>query len=419
MADEQAVDGDGTISMSPSSTLATLREAARQVEHEDYLDGQAAITAAIGELVEEHGIQEVPNITQEENVDTNLPKLSKPNRRASVNEDARMLMQQMGVTFAPKPSESIAIEKDVNDLVSDMNKKQEPQQVNETPKKPMNPRYLHALESKKRQQKSMNQSRTSSTRISTTLSDISKVLIESEDARWCEQFSQTTFKSYNEEMLFRNMQKVIPPKLSSSSSSSSSSSKKFVSPHEINRQTMKQKKQEFHESWSHLRKGGRDGRGGGREGGYMRYDDIENCTFQPKTNTSQNNNQGGGGGGGGNDPDDDMIQSGGSKFENFIARQEAKERSRRQDNEFTKGKEDYEKYELDKKYCPRCGGKQSYDEVKEKRKNCPNCHVAYRPRNCWGDIEDGFYNRQNEHWVRCQENEVKRRMETEKESQES
>jgi hypothetical protein len=399
-----------TLTLSPSSTLATLREAVKQVEREDYLDGQAAITAAVSELAEEHGIQDMPatenNTPQEENVDANLPKLSKPHRRASVNEDARMLIQQMGgVTFEPKPSESIAIEKDIHDLVDDMNKTKPPESAPKSDaqkSKPMNPRYLRALGLQKREQQSMNKSRTSLNRISTTLSDISKVLIESEDSRWCEQFSQTTFKSYNEEMLFRNMQKVIPPKISSSSS------KKVVSPHEINRQTMKQKQREFQESWSQLGRHSSGGRAGGKDG-YMRYDDMENCTFQPKTNetkasSSSNNNS--------NNPDDEMIQSG-SKFENFIARQEAKERSRRQDNEFTKGKGDYEKYELDKKYCPRCNGKQSYDEVKEKRKNCPNCHVAYRPRTCWGDIEEGFYSRQNKHWLRCQENEMKRKMEEE------
>ena len=48
-------------------------------------------------------------------------------------------------------------------------------------------------------------------------------------------------------------------------------------------------------------------------------------------------------------------------------RQEAQERSRRQEQEQAIGKADYDKM-IDKKQCPSCGAKQSYDEVKEKRK---------------------------------------------------
>jgi uncharacterized protein YbbK (DUF523 family) len=48
-------------------------------------------------------------------------------------------------------------------------------------------------------------------------------------------------------------------------------------------------------------------------------------------------------------------------------RQEAQERSRRQEQEQAIGKAEYDKM-IDKKMCPSCGAKQSYDEVKEKRK---------------------------------------------------
>ena len=50
-----------------------------------------------------------------------------------------------------------------------------------------------------------------------------------------------------------------------------------------------------------------------------------------------------------------------------LHRQEAQERSRRQEQDLAIGKADYDKL-IDKKQCPSCGAKQSYDEVKEKRK---------------------------------------------------
>jgi hypothetical protein len=419
---------EGATAVSPNSALASLREAVKQVERDDYLDGQAAISAAISELVEEHGIVTFDQETADQAnspttsgaaATTDSPsttKLSKPNRRASVNEDAKMLMQQMGIELKPKPSDSIAIEKDIENLIQNMDSQAAATGTavsssatmganNKT--KPANARYLRALEAKKRQQQ-QSQTQSSSQhhlRTSTELSDLSKKLIESENSRWCQNFSQTAFKSHNEEMLFRNMQKMVPMKGSKGSSSSSSLAARAVSSHEINRQTIKQKQKEFHDSWSQL--GRRGGRGREGERMYMRDDDNENCLFQPTTNETKKKTQAGG-----SSPDDeDNEKSQGSTFESFIARQEANERARRQDNEASKGKEDYEKYSLNKKYCPVCHGKQSYDEVKEKRKNCPNCHVAYRPKTCWGDIEERFYNRQNKYYMKYQQNEEKREKE--------
>jgi hypothetical protein len=416
MADTENEGNKTGGTVSPNTALTSLRQAVKQVEHEDYLDGQAAISAAISELAEEHGI--TSNMPEQQN-DTDAgtgvgasttPKLSRPNRRASVNEDAKMLMEQMGIQIKPKPSDPIAIENDVQNLIQGMNS--QPQAAdpavspptNNKSAKPPNARYLRIIEAKKKQeQRSQTQSSSHHhLRSSTELSDVSKTLIESENRRWCQEFSQSTFKSYNEEMLFRNMQKMLPKK---GQGSSASKSRLTVSSQEINRQTIKQKQKEFHDTWSQL---GRGRRGRGEEK-YMRDDDQENCLFQPTTNETKKKSQSSKSSPG----DDDDLPNQESNFANFIARQEANERARRQDNESTKGKEDYEKYALNKKYCPVCRGKQSYDEVKEKRKNCPNCHVAYRPKTCWGDIEEKFYDRQNKYHLKYQENEEKRNKESE------
>ena len=98
----------------------------------------------------------------------------------------------------------------------------------------------------------------------------------------------------------------------------------------------------------------------------MRYtllDEAENCTFRPKL-TSSTEESGGRKRGGDND----------DEKSSFIVRQEATERGRREELEFSMGQAKYDAV-VDKKQCPKCTAKQSYDEVKEKRKPCPTCKV--------------------------------------------
>lgn len=107
---------------------------------------------------------------------------------------------------------------------------------------------------------------------------------------------------------------------------------------------------------------------------YGLLDDAKNCTFRPTlTSTSAESGRAKGSHG------DDDAKS------NFIERQEAAARSRREEQDFSIGKAAYDKL-VDKKICPKCGAKQSYDEVKEKRKKCPNCQVS-----SFVVVDIGFY----------------------------
>jgi ribosomal protein S27AE len=95
---------------------------------------------------------------------------------------------------------------------------------------------------------------------------------------------------------------------------------------------------------------------------YTLYDEVENCTFRPKLTSSTAESKGG-------------AREDGDEKNNFIQRQEATARNRREELDFKMGQADYAA-KIDKKECPVCGAKQSYDEVKEKRKQCPNCRVS-------------------------------------------
>ena len=109
---------------------------------------------------------------------------------------------------------------------------------------------------------------------------------------------------------------------------------------------------------------------------YALLDDKANCTFRPKTARKGSR----------------LSAEEDSKAYGFLDRQEAMERSRRQQMEFNRGKAEYDA-KIDKRVCPQCGAKQSYDEFKEKRKKCPNCRVDYAYRVDWNRIQSRFFSR--------------------------
>jgi len=141
------------------------------------------------------------------------------------------------------------------------------------------------------------------------------------------------------------------------------------------------------------------------------YSDAQNCRFRPITvagikrrklaaqQSNDNNND--------NRKED-------AKF-NFINRQEADERTRREELEFEIGKKDYDAI-VDKKMCPKCGAKKSYDEVKEKKKLCPNCKVEYCHAVDWAKISKSFFRKGHEYAQRSQEHRARIAKEIEEET---
>ena len=65
------------------------------------------------------------------------------------------------------------------------------------------------------------------------------------------------------------------------------------------------------------------------------------------------------------------------------------------DVELVRAERDYEARPLDMKRCPRCDRPQSYKEVRERRKHCSSCEgsPAYRARQSWDSVRDGFHQR--------------------------
>lgn len=137
---------------------------------------------------------------------------------------------------------------------------------------------------------------------------------------------------------------------------------------------------------------------------YGTLSDAKNCRFRPITvagvrrkklaaQQAQNGSSTG--------ASDDNNRKEDPKF-NFINRQEAEERARREDLLFEMGKRDYDAL-VDKKRCPKCGAKKSYDEVREKKKICPNCKVEYCYAVDWAKISRQFFKKEYSYQRRSQE----------------
>lgn len=123
---------------------------------------------------------------------------------------------------------------------------------------------------------------------------------------------------------------------------------------------------------------------------YALLDDQKNCTFRPKTARARSR---------------EAAEEDSKKFD-FLDRQEAMERTRKQQLEFNRGKAEYDA-RIDKRVCPQCGSKQSYDEVKEKRKKCPNCRVEYGYRIDWSKVQSRFFTRVREYAAQQEEKKQK------------
>lgn len=186
---------------------------------------------------------------------------------------------------------------------------------------------------------------------------------------------RSSFNTGFEEQLFRSMQVVTP--LSARSLDSRADSRKKNRP---SRDAIRESSERLSTPFHH---------GPSKEDirndptlKFLTFDDAKETTFTPMLKRKSKKG----------DPDDRPQDN---KY-SFIARQEAEERSRRQDQLFQIGRLDYDA-KIDKKTCPNCGNKQSYEEVKDKRKSCPQCHVEYINTKSWNKVKNRFFKKCREY----------------------
>ncbi|CAE7654921.1 unnamed protein product, partial [Symbiodinium microadriaticum] len=353
--------------------MVAMREAARMIEREESMDAVEALTSAAQQIAIEKHEELVSQAADDplavaalEVMPAEMPVNS---RRESTNAAAQFVMQQMqDENIMPKASESIGIEEDVNALLGIMKES--------TAKNPISARYLKMLELQKRGEKSPSRNRKGKSKNSTELSRLSQLLRDMEGTHMLDRVSQSTFKNYNQEMLYKSMRKVA--------SRPSSAPAKRVNGRNAGHSNYYDRLYPSRQSELDLNGALRRAHTKDKTMVYSSYSDAKNCTFRPRTNESRRKAQ--------QAVDTDEAEA--KHTDNFLSRQEAKHRARLDDLEFNMGKKDYEAL-VDKRYCPSCGAKQSYDEVKEKRKRCPNCNVEYRRKISWGDVGSDFYKRQS------------------------
>jgi hypothetical protein len=389
-------DDERTSPIDVKSAMSAMREAARVIEREESMDAMEALSAA-AESIQIDKKQDIIKqagddpfaLAAAEVMPAELPKKS---RSASIQEDAQYLIQKMKEKnimpeteleqIKPKPSEAIAIEEDVDVLLGLMKET--------STKKPISARYLKMLELQKSQNRSDSPTHgRKGKKHATELSKLSKMLHQSDGTEWGQRLSQSSFKSYNQEMLYRSMRKVADDKKRSGSksdrhkSSAGSTSAGSSSIHE--RLHPSHKPVELHIG---------SGRKKDKTLTYSSYDDARNCTFRPRTNETrrQERAKAAAAAAGSDDEDKKEEEKGHS---NFLNRQDDKNRERKEKLQDAMGKKDYDAV-VDKRYCPSCKCPQSYDDIKEKRKRCVNCNVEYRTKIAWGDIEASFLRRQSE-----------------------
>lgn len=118
-----------------------------------------------------------------------------------------------------------------------------------------------------------------------------------------------------------------------------------------------------------------------RSSKFASFDEMKNCTFQPRLRNKRSEAASKAA------ADSDEEQSKAKEAASsgaFIDRQVMDERRRVAQREHKKGQAEYEA-QVDKKYCPQCGGKRSYDEYKEKKKNCGVCNIPYANKIVWNN----------------------------------
>ena len=223
-------------------------------------------------------------------------------------------------------------------------------------------------------------------------SNIAKLLRNSENQPW-EEVLSSRFSCHTEEQLFRTMYRTKPNVTANEHSKSNRSLRRsqLEISRSVSRLSLPKSSRTFDdtEAYEILLKTAK-GKSLKPKPLYSRDDDAMNCTFRPKVNTdgSNENNRN-------NDHDEE-------KKSNFVERQEAFDREKRNKREFDAGKLEYDA-RIDKKCCPVCGAKQSYDEIKEKRKKCPNCNVEYKSKLVWGNVKHNFNKRQKEYEKKSKE----------------
>jgi hypothetical protein len=385
----------------PQNAMSSLKAAARIVEFEETVDAREALVSAARSVAADQGLSEdepildsLPNkSTNQGPILSNEPTIKK-NRRQSVNEDAQQFLQLMKANPAvEKKTETKVIERqptiedDAQALVDNIDTEEFIAQIEPVKRKPVNAKYLRTLE-RKRNERNQEQRRSTHKSIDTELSQVSKMLKESDGTRWGDNISQHAFQSPNQEMLMRTMQRA-------SQTSKSSHKFKGLKQEEIARLSAPQKSKTIALDWEDILSAKKRRE---KEKRFSTFDNEKNCRFQPVTNETRKKKASSSDR---NSDDDEADAKAANSALNFIYRQEAKERTRSEKREFKKGKEDYEA-RMDKKYCPKCGAKQSYDEVKEKRKLCPNCNVEYKHKTAWGNVEKSFFKRQNEIYEKAQ-----------------
>jgi hypothetical protein len=445
--------------MSISNSLAALQKAAKQVQLEDDIIGGDALLIAADQIANERGLTSplksgtvtgisprfsprpeisARNETNEGNKNTfTIPQtVEQLNDAVAVNTDVNALFVEMKIS----PRLLLPTQDPQSDLDALMNLQHEKVEL-DNKKSKMNDldfkkklrernRYLQRLKQFKRNENETNQSRTKTnngiyseaSRISLMLAkqSISTTFINSNNNN---NNNKSVLKSSTQELLLRNMMQIVKTNQSSCPSSSrttssavlvknnrktNKNSKKTNSKNNssddgddklissIDEEDLKKKKNyNFNIRSSVERLSKNENKEEKQEIllkidptlNYSTFNDSKNCTFQPKINkyAKANNDE--------------------KKQFNFIARQEAEERSRRVELEDQMGKKDYDAL-VDKKICPLCTSKQSYDEVKEKRKKCPNCRVDYVTLLNWNKISKSFYNREKNFVKKKEENKI-------------